>query len=358
LYSLTAALLAALLVVTPTLPTSAMDDPPAAWQPTPLAAETLELFTPASGALFARTPAGLQRSDDAGDTWAPVPLPPPPARRGNRWVTVDPTNHTVLYAAGADGLYRTTDDAASWQLIRPLPTPSAWVNTIVVSPANPAVLYVYFETANSLTFQRSRDGGATWDPLTTPPGGSPCTWQVVFLQPHPTDAARLFRTAGCFAGRDIFGGYTLRQSADYGDTWADWAPSPNRLPHRLVGGQAPRPARFYLAFLGAMGGPSRLARTDDDGRTWLPVLDPSPAADRNPQVRGLAYDPAAPDRVFAALTEEQGVLASADAGATWADLSPAPAGQVNDLALGIDARYLFAATDQGVWRADLTRPHP
>jgi photosystem II stability/assembly factor-like uncharacterized protein len=255
-------------------------------------------------------------------------------------------------------LYKTSDDAATWQLVRPPSTAQAWVNTVVVSPADPSLVYVYFDTGNGLSFQRSRDGGATWETLPTDPGGSPCTWQVVLLQAHPTQPERLFRTAGCFAGRDMFAGYALRQSADYGATWTNWAPSPNRSPRRLSGGAGARPARFYLALTGAMGGPSRLDRSDDDGATWASVLEPPSVAGRNPQVLALAYDPAAPDRVFVGVSEDGGVRQSRDAGATWADLGSQPRGTVNDLALGIDGRYLFAATGQGVWRIDLAPAAP
>src|SRR5262245_18345819 len=46
------------------------------WEPTGLGCDVLALFTPASGAFFALTGERLLRSDDAGETWAPVPLPP------------------------------------------------------------------------------------------------------------------------------------------------------------------------------------------------------------------------------------------------------------------------------------------
>ncbi len=32
-------------------------------------------------------------------------------------LNVAPTDHTILYAAGPDGVYKSSDDAASWKLI-------------------------------------------------------------------------------------------------------------------------------------------------------------------------------------------------------------------------------------------------
>src|SRR5215208_5683664 len=93
------------------------------WEPTGLGGRVLQLFTPASGAFFALSEEGLFRSDDAGTTWAPVSLPPLPADVpvARTRIAVDPTDHAILYAGGADGIYKSTDAAASWTLILPTP---------------------------------------------------------------------------------------------------------------------------------------------------------------------------------------------------------------------------------------------
>ena len=70
---------------------------PEDWGPTGLGGGVVRLHTPASGAFLAETrdrqgADGLSRSDDGGETWADVGLPPPPASV----IAVDPTNHDVL----------------------------------------------------------------------------------------------------------------------------------------------------------------------------------------------------------------------------------------------------------------------
>jgi hypothetical protein len=322
------------------------------WEPTGLGGDVLALFTPASGAFFALTADRLLRSDDAGETWAPVPLPPPPASRGEAWAVVDPTNHDVMYVAGADGLYQTRDGGASWQLVLIAPTPSAQVVAPVVSPADPRLVYVFFLASNQLSLRRSQDGGASWEQLgVLSTANSPCTSVVTLFQVHPTDPDRLFRTAGCYAGRDAGGG--LDQSRDRGATWSATFRLSCTFPSRLIGGEGTTPGRLYLGAGAANAGcPSVLMRSDDDGASWTERLRFA-SSDRGVGLRALAYDPQAPDRVYVGLSGlEQGVQTSADGGATWSAYG-LDGRDVRALALGIDGLNLYAATDQGVWRLRL-----
>jgi hypothetical protein len=48
-------------------------------------------------------------------------------------------------------------------------------------------------------------------------------------------------------------------------------------------------------------------------------------------------------------------LASPDGGLTWLDLGGRDLGRIRNLALGIDGRYLYAATDHGLWRLAVDR---
>jgi photosystem II stability/assembly factor-like uncharacterized protein len=314
---------------------------PGAWQPTGLGEAVRQLYTPTSGAFFARTQTDLWRSDDAGATWASVSLPP--LGSGERLGAVDPTNHTIVYVSGADGLYKSSDDAATWTPVLP-----GNVQGVVVSAADPRVVYA-ITLRGSLVFHRSRDGGATWEEFPIEIGASPCVSSVILLQAHPTDAQRVFRTAGCYAGRNFGDG--LWESHDQGTTWAQTFRVQGTFPRRLAGGEGGAPQRFYLAAGGAVpGARAQLARSDDDGQTWRELTSLPLAA--NAAIGGLVFDPATPDRLWVAIGG-RGVLRSDDGGATWTAVgSPGP-GAVNDLALGIDARNLYAATEQGVWRLPL-----
>ena len=317
------------------------------WEPTGLTVRTVGLFTPASGAFFAQTADGLERSDDGGVTWAPVTLPAPPGRGDIRQVAVDPTNHTVLYASGAEGIYKSGDDAASWELV--LPTTNR-VLRIAVSPADPSLVFAAFgRDSSAYEFWRSGDAGASWERLAGPNNATLCFWNVPVLEPHPTNADRVFQTFGCYAGRDVPSGDSLDHSTDRGASFAALFRERPLFPSDLVGGGGSAPSRWYLAGnVRAAPGAARLFRSDDDGASWAEVF----ATPAGPSIGGLAYDPANPDRVHVGLLNGA-VMTSANGGASWRELGRQNLGQLNDLALGVDGQNLYAATVQGVWRMRL-----
>jgi photosystem II stability/assembly factor-like uncharacterized protein len=346
---------------------------PPDWIATPITVPAKQLFAPSSGALFAATDDGaLQRSDDGGVSWRAVPLGP-----ATQIATVDPTNHTILFATGPTGVYRSTDDAASWSLVLPYSTDNGRVlRALAISPADHMLVYAALVNSSSIAdtfwFLRSVDGGATWKVIEHPGPLSLCGWGVRLLQPHPTDQRRVARAAACTAGRDF--GVVLRQSTDMGASWSPWFSTiddvtavPDHYPSRLVGGSGSAPTLFYLAANRdtRLGG-SDLVRSDDDGATWTSVLtyrgggspgfagpDNDPTAP-DVSLGGLAYDPMNPDRVFVGLAGDgSGVITTPDGGATWCGLGNQPIGAVRDLVLGVDGRNLYAATDTGVWRFEI-----
>jgi hypothetical protein len=343
------------------------------WLATTMIEPAKQLFAPVSGALFAVTDGGaLERSDDGGFSWRDIALGP-----ATEIAAVDPTDHTILFATGPDGLFKSEDDAASWRLVLPYSADTGRVlRALSVSPADHAILYAGLVNSSSIadTFWllRSLDGGSTWQVIDHPPSMSLCGWGIRVLQAHPTDPRRVFRAAACTAGRDF--GIVLRQSNDQGTTWTPWFSTvqdvtaiPDHYPRRLVGGSGAAPTRFYLAEnRDARLGGSDLFRSDDNGASWTSVLvyrgggspgfaneDNDPSAP-NVMLGGVAYDPANPDRVFVGLaTDASGVMTSPDGGATFCMLGQQPIGAVRDVVLGIDGRNLFAATDTGVWRFEL-----
>ena len=172
------------------------------WESTPLTGKASHLFTPASGALFAQIDNDLDRSDDAGTTWTLVSLPPANGRWTGgfgRRIAIDSTNHDVLYANGTDGLYRTQDGGANWDLVLPT-APIIWhlyqspdghvsdhvdVIGVAITPADSTLLYVGLRNADyQFQFLRSRDSGQTWERLEETDYDL-CTWGISVLQPHP-----------------------------------------------------------------------------------------------------------------------------------------------------------------------------
>ena len=221
------------------------------------------------------------------------------------------------------------------------------------------------QSFTSFRFLRSRDGGATWERLEEAQG-TLCGSGVLILQPHPTDPRRAFRTADCYAGRNLQD--SLDQSTDQGATWSAVLRPQLSFPSRLVGGRGAAPGRFYLASNNdARRGGSLVFRSDDDGVNWIEVLQFRGGGTMeqpdtpNVRVGGLAYDPAEPDRVYVGLTRAlgwsqqrrvlgSGVRASADGGETWFELGRQDLPEIHDLALVVDRQNLYAATERGLWR--------
>ncbi len=303
------------------------------------------LFTPVGGALLARSDAGLSRSTDHGSTWSSIPLPANPGL-----VDVDPTNASTIYAGSANTVQKTTNAGASWASVLSLGGAFETVLGIVVSPSSPQLIYLAAgQPVNDFRLLRSTNGGSTWTTLEGPLPTNLCTWTVLILTPHPTDAQRAFRTIGCYAGRNVPFGDWLRQTTNQGSIWSDLFHEAPYFPDHIVGGAGAMANRFYLAsHFAAPPGGGRIYRSDDDGASWTTIMTMS----SGPAVGGLVYNPVQPDVVYVGFTDGT-VQTSGDAGTTWDGLGQGNLGGMSDLKLSLDAQYLYAATQLGVWRLHL-----
>ncbi|MFN0072723.1 MAG: WD40/YVTN/BNR-like repeat-containing protein [Chloroflexota bacterium] len=333
------------------------------WQKLPIDEPVLRIDTPASGALFARTKAGLLRSNDGGLTWSDIPLPAPRDRGSEaEAVMVDPIDHTVLYAEGADGLYQSTVEPVSWNLILPLAAP---IDSIVVSPADSAIIYVAAKQEHDrgpIVLWRTDDRGATW--------AADATRQIIMdtssrtewitLAAHATNPDRLVESWTGGGGRNYLS-VPVRLSQDRGET-NQRLPLPAELaltPTEVLDGTPGNPARMYLLERPYMTERGILGRSDDSGQTWQ-TLYRSP--DEAMPIR-LAVDGSNPDRIFLGHRITTGttvpelaqspIIISTDAGVTWAPVGIGISGQFHYLALGVDGAWLFAATSEGLWRHPL-----
>jgi len=375
------------------------------WEHLSLEGGAVRVLTPPGGALFVRTTTGLFRSDDGGTSWVNVPLPDgggplglsPPASpaniRGSGLLAVHPTDPLTLYAPALGGVARTTDGGASWTTIL---RQQDGVMAFAVSPADPTLL---FATAGSVgasyVLLRNQNGGDTWETLDNPVYDK-CIWSTTVLYPDPSDADRLFNASNCTNGRSTGGVLEIR--TDRGATLKrrlDLSSDRGRQPVALAGGMPP--GRFLLALgdLQALvnqhvSGAS-VFRSDDDGDTWNEVLwlgstadtfvrTPSgtPVPNESPgdlepmrfEVQALVQsrtDPAVAyvgiiQTVPGSLGVERPRLSrilrytvqppryGSQMNNTWRDLAIADQGRLYDLALSVDGQYLYAATDNGLWR--------
>lgn len=338
------------------------------WQKMGTIGGVAKLLTPPSGPLFATRRSEVLRSDDAGESWAPVSLPPRPASPALGFVfALDPTNHTIMYANGAEGLYKTTSDAASWTLV--LPT-SEVTTALSVSQADPNVIYLSLADkpgpeVTRYRIVRSRDGGASWEQIEDL--AKNCQVNTYQFMPHPLDPRRVMRPQVCNPGGSTNG--ALAESTDQGTSWTKRFDRAGTRPIRMVVGEGAMPGRFYMSLWHGASRRTLLLRSDDDGATWSNTTEPWSIVELSPEtwqvdVNGFDTDLTTPDRVYAALNVQRAptqtpgapgflfsrVLVSEDAGLTWSDTGFGGESFVNDLKLGIDGRNLYVSTASGVWR--------
>jgi photosystem II stability/assembly factor-like uncharacterized protein len=323
------------------------------------------ITVPGVDALFyAGTQYGLYRSQDGARTWE--------AMTGGLGVfqarALAQAPGGILYLGNEDGVYVSTDQGERWQPPG-AGLPARRILALAIAPQDPHVLYAATEGAG---LYRSDDGGATWNQLAWPDS------IITGLALDPGSSSRLFAR---LAYERVY------SSDDGGATWtARWdgmattseIMSLSRSPHnasvfyaggvvdlfksedgaahwRRIGTEMAGQSIFYLAvdtsspetvYAGATKG---LYRSDDGGQTWR--LWAHGLVDIT--VTALAFHPIQPHRIYAG-TKYRGVYASDDGGRTW---QPATAGMgalsIYELLAAADGRWLYAATDQGFWRAAL-----
>ena len=383
------------------------------WQG-PLTPGPISRLFVAAGSLIVQTSDAARETLDGGQTWRPVALPaasldqPFASGRsaGFGLVGTDPSDESIVFANGSEPLYRSTDGGATWDVVltnaqldelkqdsvaaREPDQPGFGFHTLAVaiSPSDPTRVYAEVAWRGAFApygLYASTDGGHTWVQRQKVTYSYLCTVDVLLLQVDPSDPHRVFDDTGCFAGRDF--GSWLPQSRDDGRTFTPFWSGPGLppvgicqgtessygFPRALVGGGADTPARWLLAVnRDYRFGGSTLLRSDDDGTSWQSVLafrgggsaDCTETGELNVQIAGLAADDT---RLYVARNASRpgtfprpetivtsGVMVSTDDGATWNDLGSQQLGHMTDLALGPDRRWLFAATDQGLLRLELS----
>jgi hypothetical protein len=339
----------------------------------------LQLYPLQDGALLARTRDGAVRSDDGGDSWQPLDLPPLTNRLSfenfpnfHSYLAVESWNADVMFAGADLGLYRSRPGEDGWQLVLPLrqaPFSGGDSIRIVVSgpPSSHEMYAVVGEGAGGaccrdLRLLTSEDDGGNWQQVWAMAQSGPltCSLAITLLQAHSEATGRLFSFTACGTGSAINGTHFLNVSNDDGSSWSPVGGWFGVWLTHLGGGSPTAPQRFYLAgtvpVSNAPG--SILARSDDDAQSWQDVgeglWDISISIGRRPTITGLVVDPGNPDELYVSLAHSgDGVWESSDGGHTWQDIGLEGVGRISDLVLSADGQSLYAGTDRGVWRLTL-----
>lgn len=201
----------------------------------------------------------LYKSTDAGDHWTRVASDPPLGNQVFRLprLRISPNyavDRTLFIAAYGSGIFRSTDDGATWHLLGTgIP---AYVTDLEVSPGYPADPTLFVTVYNDGIF-RSDDSGATWIQLSRP------TFSPEFnVELSPT----FHRDNTLFVAVNGSGG--AFRSEDRGNTWVDITGSVLNY-FVLTAAVSPRFEQDRTVLMAREGGP--LLISEDAGSTWFPL---------------------------------------------------------------------------------------
>ncbi len=216
--------------------------------------------------VYTVTTAGICKSTDCGDHWVFLPSTGLKAQavfadRGKsvRALAVDPQTSELLAGTPHGLIYKSTDSGATWKKLYELKDKGSIVYSVAISPKNSKALLAATNNASLLI---SADGGETW----TPAAGVPKN--VKHATFAPSDDAIIY--AAC--GKD-----GVWKSADHGQTWAvagtglDAKSSPMEI---VVDPKNPD----LVCALATTGWGGNVFRSTDGGKTWANInklkLDP------------------------------------------------------------------------------------
>lgn len=267
-------------------------------------------------------------------------------------VVADPrTPERALCGTFDAGVFRTTDGGETWAPVGEETLPES-VTSLAVSPADPDVLYA--GTEPSAVF-RSTDGGETWTELpglTDLPSSSrwafpprPHTHHVRWIEVAPSDPDRLYVAVEAGA---------LVRSLDGGETWRDRVPTSKRDTHSM----ATHPDRPGYVWTAAGDG---YAESDDGGETWTTPTDGL----EHGYCWSVVVDPTDPKSVL--LTAARSPMRAHNVGSAQSYLyrthGDGPWERLDDtglptgdgatravLAAGVEGGECYAANDHGIYR--------
>jgi len=237
---------------------------------------------------------GLYRSTDQGATWRVV---------NDQNLSKIPVDAIVFapdgtaYVGTAWYLWKSTDDGETW-VQHVLPSTEYWVRSVVVDPTAPATIWVGIGPQ----VLKSTDGGETWIDR-TPPQASMACYSIAL---DPTDSGQVFA-----AFSDVYSSSSrLYSSDDGGSSWHDRSPG---LPDNPIFDIAHDGDRVLVGGGIAYGNQAfGLFASTDAGLTWAPLHDSSwPVL----YVSDIEIDPTNPDAIL--LATDDGVFRSDDGGASW-----------------------------------------
>jgi hypothetical protein len=301
---------------------------------------------------------GIWYSANAGASWAPVNDFLPSLVITS--IVISPANPNVMYATTGElfpnpyphadareprlgaGILRSTDGGSTWQVL-PATTNSdfRYTHAVAVHPGDPSILLA----ATSLRLFRSTDGGGVWQSINNVDA------PLRSVQFDPTNADRVIATSG---ERPYL-------STDAGVSWNySWTTSPKSAGGPVIG-YSRQPGVVYAAgeWTSAcciLGG--RVFRSTNAGSSWPLRSEPNHLGTRLPPSQAIWVDPTNSNHV---IVGGEHLYRSTDGALTWTQISSG--GQAGSVPSGIQTivaspgyngtsnRTVYVGTSAGLFRA-------
>lgn len=272
-----------------------------------------------NGHVFAGTDAGLYKSDDDGASWSLVGM----AER-EVWTTRGASDGTLCAGTQPAGLFRSNDAGETWHEVESFaaaPEAAKWCLPVEPKlPARARALVIDREDARRIWvgvevggIMRTDDGGETW--TFSLPGDNP---DLHMMNTDPARPKVLYASTG-YGRLDgvaemVEGDAGVFRSDDHGVSWqyAWHGITPqyskpmcvdSRAPYGLTVASAPT---AFSSFRDDGGAQAMLFRSYDGGKSWRSLCDPAHSPSRE-NIHGLTPDPEVPG----------GVVIGTDTGEVW-----------------------------------------
>jgi hypothetical protein len=271
------------------------------------------------GALLATTSRGIYRSTDEGASWTRIlasataaPMP----------IVVNPADRSVVLWRASLFLYRSTDAGLTWSAVPNLPGGLIATGTPIVFAADGTLAWAVGSPAVPLL--RSADGGASWIAA----AASGLAGSIYSLDVDPSDAQILYAATSDGAFRSI-------------DAGATFTPIPVGQYVSDIAASRTTPGTLIAIATGSGIEVNRTWRSADAGTTWTgPGDEAFSFIEYAPGVAGKAYG----------VTANEQLRVTLDDGATWTDLGALPNGRVHGLAADpANAQRMTIATYGGIF---------
>lgn len=249
-----------------------------------------------------------------------------PAEPGQSTTAAQPPAQPAAASQEAEGEQKGPWHGLTWRLVGPFRGGRALAVSGVVGDAH---TYYFGSTGGGVW--KSTDGGLSWHPMTDKVKDMSPSIGAIAVAPSDPNVIYAGTGEACIRG-DIIAGNGVYKSTDGGKTWNASGLQDTVAIGRLI--VHPKNADIaYVAALGHPFGPNSergIFRTTDGGKNWTKVL----YKDDNTGGIDLAFDPANPNIIFAALWQARrspwgmdsggpgsGLYRSSDGGNTWKRLS-------------------------------------